>query len=70
MLYAIIWALEEKEMTDRYPCEDVLAFLKHVWTNRINSEWKLTKTTRHTANLCRELEIELEELTRLRVSLK
>lgn len=70
MLYAVIGALAEKELTDRYSFEDVMAFLKHVRANRIDGEWRLTKITRHTAKLCQELGIELEEPTKLRVSLK
>ena len=70
MLYAVIGALAEKELTDKYSFEDVMAFLKHVRANRINGEWKLTKITRNTMKLCRELGIELEEPTKLQVSLK
>ena len=70
MLYAVIGALAEKELTDRYSFEDVMAFLKHVRANRIDGEWRLTKITRHAAKLCQELGIEMEEPTNLRVSLK
>ena len=63
-------ALAEKELTDKYSFGDVMAFLKHVRANRINGEWKLTKITRHTAKLCQELGIELEQPTKLRGSLK
>ena len=38
MLYAVIWALAEKELTDKYFFEDIMAFLKHVVSNRINGE--------------------------------
>lgn len=70
MLYAVIVALAEKEMTDKYSFEDVMAFLKHVRANRINGEWKPTKITKNTMKLCRELGIGLEEPAKLQVSLK
>ena len=57
-------------MTDKYFFEDVMAFLKHVRENRINGEWRLTKITRHTMKLCQQLGIDLEEPTKLQVSLK
>ena len=70
MLYAVIGALAGKELTDKYSFEDVMAFLTHVRANRIDGEWRLTKITRHTAKLCNELGIELEEPEKLTVSLK
>ena len=70
MLYEVIGALADKELTDKYSFEDVMAFLKHVRANRIDGEWRLTKITRHTAKLCKELGIELEEPEKLMVSLK
>ena len=70
MLYAVIGALAEKELTDKYSFEDVMAFLKHVRANRIDGEWRLTKITRHTAKLCKDLGIELDEPEKLMVSLK
>jgi len=66
MLYAIIGALAEKGLTDKYSFEDVMALLKHVRTNRINSERMQTIITRHTAILCQELGIELEEPTKIK----
>ena len=70
MLYEVIGALADKELTDKYSFEDVMAFLKHVRANRIDGEWRLTKITRHTAKLCKELGIELGEPEKLMVSLK
>ena len=70
MLHAVIGPLAERELTDRYSFDNVMAFLKHVRTNRINGEWKLPKIARHTAKLCQELGIKLEEPPRLQVSLK
>jgi len=70
MLYAVIGALAEKELTDKYSFEDVMAFLRHVRANRIDGEWRLTKITKHTAKLCKDLGIELEEPEKLTVSLK
>ena len=70
MLYAVIGAVAEKDLTDRYSFEDIMAFLKHVSANRIDGEWRLTKITKHTAKLCEELGIELEAPGKLQVSLK
>jgi len=70
MLYAVIGAVADKELTDKYSFEDVMAFLKHVRANRINGEWKLTKITKHTARLCEELGIVLENPEKLRDTLK
>ena len=70
MLYAVIGAVAEKELTDKYSFDDVMSFLKHVRVNRINGEWKLTKITKPTGRLCEELGIELLEPARLRDTLK
>ena len=70
MLYAVIGAVADRELTDKYSFEDVMAFLKHVRANRINGEWKLTKVTKHTARLCEELGIALENPEKLRDTLK
>ncbi len=68
MFYAVIGALVEKELTDKYSFEDVMAFLKHVRANRINGEWMLTKIARHTTKLCQKLGSELEKPERLLAS--
>ena len=47
-----------------------MTFLKHVRANRINGEWKLTKITKHTAKLCEELGIVLENPEKIRDTLK
>ena len=69
MLYAVIGAVAEKKLTDRYSFDDVMSFLKHVRDNQINGEWKLTEITKPTVRLCEELEIELLEPARLRDTL-
>lgn len=70
MLYAVIGAVAEKGLTDKYSFEDVMAFLKHVRANRVGGEWALSKITKHTAKLCQDLGIELERPDRLRDTLK
>ena len=70
MLYAVIGAVAEKELTDKYSFDDVMSFLKHVRVNRINGEWKLTKITKPTGRLCEELGIELLEPAGLKDTLK
>ena len=70
MLYAVIGTLAEKDLTDKYSFEDVMAFLRHVRANRIDGEWRLTKITTNTIRLCKELGIELEAPQKLQVSLK
>lgn len=59
MLYAVIGALSAKDLTAKYSFDDIMAFLKHVRVNRIDGEWRLTKVTKHTQKLCRELGIEM-----------
>lgn len=70
MLYAVIGTLAEKDLTDKYSFEDVMAFLRHVRATRIDGEWRLTKITKNTIRLCKELGIELEAPQKLQVSLK
>ena len=70
MLYAVIGAVAENGLTDKYSFEDIMAFLKHIRANRINGEWRLTKFTRHTSKLCKELGIDMETPESFLVSLK
>jgi hypothetical protein len=44
--------------------------IERLRANRINGEWRLKKITRHTMKICQQLGIELEEPTKLQVSLK
>ncbi len=68
MLYKVIGVLAEKELPDKYFFKDVMTFLRHIRANRIDGKWRLIKITRHTVNLCKELEIELEDQEKLMFS--
>lgn len=70
MLYAVIDTIAEKNLTDRYSFDDMMAFLKHVRVNKIDGEWRLTKITKHTTKLCQKLGIEMGNPEELKDTLK
>ena len=70
MLYSVLGKVMDKEMSDRYSFEDVMAYLKHVRVNQMAGTWRITKITRNTAKAARELGIELDAPESLQDTLK
>lgn len=61
MLYKVLQVIADKELTAKYSFEDTMQFLKHVRANKIDGCWKLTKITKQTLKLCKDLKMEMED---------
>ena len=70
MLYAVIGKVMDKEMSDKYSFDDVMAYLKHVRVNQMAGTWRITKITKNTAKAAKELGIELDAPESLQATLK
>ena len=70
MLYSVLGKVMDKEMSDRYSFDDVMAYLKHVRVNQMAGTWRITKITKNTAKAARELGMELDAPESLQDTLK
>lgn len=70
MLYGVIQVIADRDLSAKYSFDDAIAFLKHVHVNLIDGKWLLTKVTKHTAKMCKEIGIEMGDTEVLKVTLK
>jgi len=70
MLYKVLQVIGDRELTAKYSFDDAMQFLKHVRVNKIDGKWIMTKATRQTMKLCKDLGIEMEDPAKLQGTLK
>jgi transposase len=58
LFYYVLDTIEAKGFTSRYSFKDIIFRLKDVRVNKINDVWKMTKITKSTVSVCKDLGIE------------